>query len=307
MYLNLDDSTPTTDVDRLHVRDNLKMAVTDAESNRGNVILRAAGIGLKKGTEIASKTAEVVSEKTSRYTEEAWKASEKYVEVAMQHWRQKMGNEWAVGRWGAGSNGNGSAAIENKSEQKSKQNERPIVLRKRRQRVKTRHNWPLFYYMFNRDHERPNLLWNLKTRQELHDALESEIRSFIQDRELGGGSLMSWNFAEFTVAYNSLADEIKIGDYFLRILLEEDQQAVAAAAGGEDGAVLESPISNSAEFFNDLYHRFLLTPKTEMKCLCLQAMTVVYGRHYLDIGPFNDTKYIVAMLERVRFSFRELN
>lgn len=35
-----------------------------------------------------------------------------------------------------------------------------------------------------------------------------------------------------------------------------------------------------------------------MKCLCLQAMTIVYGRYYEDIGPFSDTKYILGMLER---------
>lgn len=53
------------------------------------------------------------------------------------------------------------------------------------------------------------------------------------------------------------------------------------------------------EFFNDLYHRFLLTTKPEMKCLCLQAMAIVYGSHHEDIGPFSDTKYIVGMLDRV--------
>lgn len=36
-----------------------------------------------------------------------------------------------------------------------------------------------------------------------------------------------------------------------------------------------------------------------MKCMCLQAMTIVYGRHYEEIGVFNDTKYIVAMLDKV--------
>lgn len=54
------------------------------------------------------------------------------------------------------------------------------------------------------------------------------------------------------------------------------------------------------EFFNDLYHRFLLTPKVQMKCLCLQAMTIVYGKCHEEIGAFNDTRYIVGMLERVR-------
>ena len=52
--------------------------------------------------------------------------------------------------------------------------EKPIVLRKRRQRIKSEANWPLFYYYFNRDHTRPNLIWNFKVtrcagRNLLHD------------------------------------------------------------------------------------------------------------------------------------------
>ena len=77
------------------------------------------------------------------------------------------------------------------------------------------------------------------------------------------------------------------GDYYLRLLLEEDDNDEYSA------------IKRSYEFFNDLYHRFLLTPKTHMKCMCLQAMAIVYGRCYDEIGAFNDTKYIVGMLERV--------
>ena len=73
----------------------------------------------------------------------------------------------------------------------------------------------------------------------------------------------------------------------------------ADAAGDDQADDMNSPINKSGEFFNDLYHRFLLTPKAEMKCLCLQAMTIVYGRHHQEIGPFHDTKYIVAMLDRV--------
>lgn len=52
-------------------------------------------------------------------------------------------------------------------------------------------------------------------------------------------------------------------------------------------------------FFNDLYHRFLLALKIEMKCLCLQAMTVIYGQYFEEIGPFTDTKYILLKLEKV--------
>jgi len=40
----------------------------------------------------------------------------------------------------------------------------PITLRKRRQRIKSEANWSLFYYQFNRDHAKPNLIWNYKVR-----------------------------------------------------------------------------------------------------------------------------------------------
>ena len=33
--------------------------------------------------------------------------------------------------------------------------------------------------------------------------------------------------------------------------------------------------------------------------MCLQAMAIVYGRCHEEIGAFNDTRYIVGMLERV--------
>lgn len=77
------------------------------------------------------------------------------------------------------------------------------------------------------------------------------MRAFSVDRELGSGNVISWNHQEFevcfTVGYQSyiftktlykvtlclcsglqvryecLSDEIKIGDYYLRLLLEEDE------------------------------------------------------------------------------------
>lgn len=114
------------------------------------------------------------------------------------------------------------------------------------------------------------------------------MRAFASDRELAGSTaLFAWNYHEFEIQYQCLADEVKIGDYYLRLLLEMDDH-------NDD-----SPIRRSYEFFNDLYHRFLLTTKVEMKCMCLQAMSIVYGRYYEDIGPFSDTKYIIGMLERV--------
>lgn len=52
---------------------------------------------------------------------------------------------------------------------------------------------------FQLDHARSNLIWNLRTREELRDALEGEMRAFSVDRELGSSTVISWNHQEFEV------------------------------------------------------------------------------------------------------------
>ncbi|CAG4947862.1 unnamed protein product [Colias eurytheme] len=199
-----------------------------------------------------------------------WEAV-KYVEKHLEHYASLALQHWAQRARGTDARKEAQA--------------RPVVLRRRRERLKSTANWPLFYYQFHRDHALPNLIWNHTTREELRNAIEKELRDFTADREVAGNTLTSWNHAELEVHYQCLQNEVKIGDYYLRILLEQKDND-------------DSPIRKSYEFFNDLYHRFLSTPKVEMKCMCLQAMTIVYGRYYEDIGPFADTKYIVQMLDR---------
>ncbi|XP_026320399.1 dnaJ homolog subfamily C member 13 [Hyposmocoma kahamanoa] len=202
-------------------------------------------------------------ERQVKYVE---KHLEHYAQLALQHWAQRSGRTLTTERQNAA-------------------RERPVLLRRRRERIKSTANWPLFYYQFHKDHALPNLIWNHTTREELRNALENELRTFASDREVAGNTLTSWNHAELEVHYQCLQNEVKIGDYYLRILLEQRDND-------------DSPIRKSYEFFNDLYHRFLSTPKVEMKCMCLQAMSIVYGRYFEDIGPFADTKYIVQMLDR---------
>uniref|UniRef100_A0A4W4F3V2 J domain-containing protein n=1 Tax=Electrophorus electricus TaxID=8005 RepID=A0A4W4F3V2_ELEEL len=240
-YLDSSDPVPEKDMDRMHVRDNLKIATDQFGRTKVPEWQRIAGKAAKEVEKFAKEKADLV----------------------LMHWRDKMGIA-----------------------QKENPNQKPVVLRKRRQRIKIEANWELFYYKFQIDHACSNLIWNLRTREELRDALEGEMRSFSVDRELGSANVISWNHQEFEVKYECLSDEIKIGDYYLRLLLEEDENE-------ESGA-----IKRSYEFFNELYHRFLLTPKVPMKCLCLQALTIVYGKCCDEIGPFADTKYIVGMLDR---------
>lgn len=127
------------------------------------------------------------------------KQVEHYTNLALQHWGARVGIVY---------------------ERKEKIKERPIVLRRRRERIKAEANWLLFYYKFNQDHALPNLIWNHKTREELRCALENEVRTFASDRELAGSALVAWNHQEFELHYQCLADEVKIGDYYLRLLLE---------------------------------------------------------------------------------------
>ncbi|KAF6099113.1 DnaJ heat shock protein family (Hsp40) member C13 [Phyllostomus discolor] len=241
-YLDSSDSVPEKDADRMHVRDNVKIAMDQyGKFNKVPEWQRLAGKAAK----------------------EVEKFAKEKVDLVLMHWRDRMGIA-----------------------QKENINQKPVVLRKRRQRIKIEANWDLFYYRFGQDHARSNLIWNFKTREELRDSLESEMRAFNIDRELGSANVISWNHHEFEVKYECLAEEIKIGDYYLRLLLEEDENE-------ESGS-----IKKSYEFFNELYHRFLLTPKVNMKCLCLQALAIVYGRCHEEIGPFTDTRYIIGMLER---------
>ncbi|XP_053683789.1 dnaJ homolog subfamily C member 13 isoform X2 [Sabethes cyaneus] len=171
------------------------------------------------------------------------------------------------------------------------QKNRPIVLRNRRQKKKVGDeviNLPLFFYQFNKNHAMPNLIWNLKTREELRAALENEIRQFNADKDLAGSMVVAWNYEEFEVQYQCLADEIKIGDYYIRLLLERDDWP-------------QNLVKNPIELFNALYRRVLCRNRLnddQLTVTSLQALAKVYKRYYEDIGYFSDITYILQMLDR---------
>ncbi|PIO77742.1 DnaJ domain protein [Teladorsagia circumcincta] len=116
--------------------------------------------------------------------------------------------------------------------------------------------------------------------------LEGELRALMNEKEQAPADMpISWNHTEFQTRYPSLQDEVKIGDYYLRLLLQEADESA-------------TPIHNPTEFFNNVYHRFLLSSRSEMRCLCLRAMAVTYGRHHMTIGPFEDARHFVSMLAK---------
>lgn len=70
--------------------------------------------------------------------ERKFRTLEKEVEIALGHWGTSLGLE----------------------RKEDKLQARPIVLRRRRERIKSQANWKLFYYKFSQNHTSPSLLWN---------------------------------------------------------------------------------------------------------------------------------------------------
>jgi len=138
---------------------------------------------------------------------------------------------------------------------------------------------------FSQDHALPDLVWNYPAREELREALQNEIKLLDGDRDHVVD--ISWNHSDFQVQYKCLSEEINIGGYYLRLLIEDEALSSSFT------------IRNPKEFFGELYHRFLLTGRADLRGMCLRGMTCVYGSYWAEVGTFTDLKYIVIMLDKV--------
>ncbi|CAJ1944370.1 unnamed protein product [Sphenostylis stenocarpa] len=199
-------------------------------------------------------------------------------------------------------------------------------------------NWPEFWRAFDLDHNRADLIWNERTRQELRESLKAEVHKLDVEKERtedivpGGATLemvsgvesvpqISWNYPEFSVRYPSLSKEVCVGQYYLRLLLES----------GSAGRAQDFPLRDPVAFFRALYHRFLCDADTgltvdgavpdelgasddwcdmgrldgfgggggsSVRELCARAMAIVYEQHYMTIGRFEGTSHITVLLDR---------
>ncbi|GMT29413.1 hypothetical protein PFISCL1PPCAC_20710, partial [Pristionchus fissidentatus] len=106
-----------------------------------------------------------------------------------------------------------------------KTNAQPVILRKRLQRIKAAGKWKLFAYQFSRHYSKADLIWNEKTREEFRHLILGDLRILEGKREQAMALvLISWNHTEFQIVYPSLDSEIRIGDYYLRLLLQEGEE-----------------------------------------------------------------------------------
>ncbi|XP_051150143.1 dnaJ homolog subfamily C GRV2 isoform X2 [Andrographis paniculata] len=199
-------------------------------------------------------------------------------------------------------------------------------------------NWHDFWRAFGLDHNRADLIWNERTRQELMEALQAEVHKLEHEKERTGDIVpggtskeaisgqeivpqISWNYREFSVRYPSLAKEVCVGQYYLRLLLES----------GNNGRAQDFPLRDPVAFFRSLYHRFLCDADTgltvdgaipdemgpsddwcdmgrldgfgggggsSVRELCARAMAIVYEQHCNVVGPFEGTAHVTVLLDR---------
>ncbi|KAG5498717.1 hypothetical protein JKF63_03005 [Porcisia hertigi] len=142
-------------------------------------------------------------------------------------------------------------------------------------------NWSMFFYQANRDHLRPDLIWNHTTRAELKAAVQAELEAFRQHSDMCREKMIAWNYAEFEVVYHSLDAELKVGQHYPRLLFEDPHPVIA----------------QPREFFNNMYHRFLLVQDTKIKLECLHGLALLYTHYAETIGEFNDLPFLLQMLQ----------
>jgi DnaJ homolog subfamily C member 13 len=93
----------------------------------------------------------------------------------------------------------------------------------------------------------------------------------------------AWNYSEFEVAFPSLAEELRVGEQYLRVFLDGGRRAVA-------------DLRNPDRFFDALYRRVLRERAPSLRGMCLKGMALVYEQHWKTIGPFEDTDYILWLI-----------
>ncbi|CCW68090.1 unnamed protein product [Phytomonas sp. Hart1] len=169
----------------------------------------------------------------------------------------------------------GAMAIDSGAENGSQ-----MRLRSRSVRPSTGLNWTLFFYQIKQNHMRPDLIWNQTTRNELSNAIEAELTAFCSGHSFHSKQAVAWNHQEFEVVYHSLAEEVKIGQHYPRLLFENPNSIIA----------------RPKEFFDDLYHHFLLEERLPEKLEALRGMAQLYKLHEMAIGGLSDFSHFVRIL-----------
>jgi hypothetical protein len=122
-------------------------------------------------------------------------------------------------------------------------------------------NWAKFFEYLNGDYFQPDLIWNATTRGELTAALKRQLEIFAH-AEVSGNRQITWNYSEFEVSYTSLAEKIRVGRFYIELLLVDDTPLAAF-----DGVV---------RLLGGLFLRLLTSSIEKERSVCLRVMTKLY-------------------------------
>ena len=141
--------------------------------------------------------------------------------------------------------------------------------------------------MMTQNHSLPDLIWNERTRLELRIALEYEIKSFEKEQKLKGNKKVAWNFQQFSVTYDSLKNEMRVGNIYIRYLMDAEDSFFKT---------LENP--NPLILFEKLFRRILVSrdENSVLSIVCCRAIIRLYTVCIDNIGIFDDMLLIVKMI-----------
>ena len=204
-----------------------------------------------------------------------------------KHWQVDIREKLSINSLG----GSSSAS------QKSK----TVTLRNKKRIIKhSSLNWDLFFYQFTKDHFQPNLIWNQTTRNELNEILESQIKQFESDKQLNPDIGMSWNYKEFYVSYPSLSREIKVGDYYLRPLVQRSENFTSSAGSTDTNSMnAMNSIDNAPILFTELNHKYMVEKDVNRRIEILKAMCYIYSLDISEVTVFRSIMYVVNLLDTV--------
>ncbi|CAE6014088.1 unnamed protein product [Arabidopsis arenosa] len=150
-------------------------------------------------------------------------------------------------------------------------------------------NWREFWRAFGLDHNRADLIWNERTRQELREALKAE--KFVWVNITYAYCLKVGTLARHKIF--PLRDPVA----FFRALYHRFQ-CDADMGLTIDGAVPDELGSSGDWCDMSRLDGFGGGGGASVRELCARAMAIVYEQHYNTIGPFEGTAHITTLIDR---------
>lgn len=156
-----------------------------------------------------------------------------------------------------------------------------------------------FYTLALSDSHSYCLVWNDTQRNELQSALDAEVQLWSE-----ANSECIWNSYQFRVDYPSYDTGYLLNDYFLRQIAEIPvvvycstmESRLPKELQGPEASIPILELRDPALFFTALYARLLTAESTELMCLLLRCLRVVYSRYVTICGEFFDMSHILQML-----------